>query len=258
MDLKSLAAKVRANVLRMAHMSKSAHTGPALSCADVLVALYFNAMKDGDRFILSKGHGCMSYYATLAEKGIIPYELLWSYSQNGGQLAEHPSSTNPGVDVSTGSLGHGLSIAAGAALARKIKGDTLGREYVLLGDGECQEGSVWEAVMFAAHRKLNNLIAIVDCNRFQATDRCENVVSSNLVSMFNAAGWISWRVDGHDMDRLVDVFSYTRNLSRPVVIFANTLKGKGVSFMEDNLEWHYRFPNKEELELALKEIESAK
>ncbi len=256
MDLAERSKKVRELVVTMAHESKSAHLGPALSCADILVCLYFWTMKDEDRFILSKGHGCMSYYAVLAEKGILDPAHLKTYSKNGGLLAEHPSSNIPGVDVETGSLGHGLSIAVGAAIARKIKGKA-GKEYVLLGDGECNEGTVWEAASFAAHRQLDNLIAIVDHNKFQATDRCSSVNNINLVNVWEAFGWDVIRIDGNNLRHLKYALGKAQFQTKPVVIIADTIKGKGVSFAENDLEWHYRVPNKEELEKAIQEIRNA-
>lgn len=254
-QLKQTAKNVRKKIVKMSHHSKSAHLAPSLSCADILVALYFHAMKEGDRFILSKGHGAMALYAVLSEKGIIPESWLEGYSLNGGKLGEHPSPDIPGVEVETGSLGHGLSVAAGAALARKIKGKT-GREFVLLGDGECQEGSVWEAAAFASHKRLNNLVAIIDRNKFQAIDRCANVMNKRLYDEWQAFGWEVIEIDGNDLTELSFWLEMGSHL-RPRLILANTIKGKGISFAENNLEWHYRVPNKDELELALQEIEQS-
>lgn len=253
-QFKQIAKNVRKKIVRMSHYSKSAHLAPSLSCADILVALYFGVMKEGDRFILSKGHGAMAAYAVLSEKGIIPEEWLEGYSLNGGRLGEHPSPDIPGVDVETGSLGHGLSVAVGAAIGRKIKGNR-GREFVLLGDGECQEGTVWEAAAFASHRNLDNIVAVVDRNKFQAIDRCENVMNRRLYDQWYAFGWNVIEIDGHDVDDLV--FWLDMPSRKPKLILANTIKGKGISFAENNLEWHYRVPNKEELEQALKEIEES-
>jgi transketolase len=181
-ELEVRARAVRAATVQMAHDGKTPHVGSALSCADLLVALYFHALRvdpaapaaDGsDRFVMSKGHGCMSYYAALAERGYFPHALLATYAQDGSALAEHPGLTGvPGIDVATGSLGHGLAVGAGAALARVLDGRA-GRTFVLLSDGECNEGSVWEAAMFAAGRKLDRLIAIVDYNKWQAMGRSD-------------------------------------------------------------------------------------
>ncbi len=264
-DLLARARTIRAAVVRMAHDGKTPHVGSALSCVDLLVALYFHSMKvdpaqatapERDRFIMSKGHGCMAYYATLAERGYFARELLATYSQNGGTLAEHPSPVGiPGCEVATGSLGHGLSIAAGAAMARKLAGRA-GRHYVLLSDGECNEGSVWEAAMFASGQKLNNLVILVDYNKLQAMGRSNEVTGlAPLADKWRAFGFGTREIDGHDMDeiaRTLDAVPFERG--RPSAIVANTIKGKGVSFMEDDLEWHYRPPNDDDLARALKEI----
>lgn len=259
-QLVEITKKIREHVLVMAHESKSAHTGPALSCVEILVALYFELMRPEDRFIMSKGHGCMSYYAVLAEKDIIPKEWLKTYSINGGKLAEHPSNEIPGVHIHTGSLGHGLSIAAGAALARKRK-KLPGYEIVLLGDGECNEGSVWEAAMFAAHHQLDNLCVIIDNNMYQAIDKCNNVMSTSLIDGWRGFGWEAYGLNGHDIHAFVDMFEHATfrmySPRKPLIFIMNTIKGKGVSFMEGNLEWHYRHPNKEELQKALEEVRRA-
>ncbi len=257
-DLVARARAVRRATVRMAHTGKTAHVGSALSCVDALVALYFRAMRlDRDRFILSKGHGCMSWYATLAQRGYFAESLLDTYAQDGSMLAEHPSpGCVPGVDVGTGSLGHGLSMGAGAALARQMDRRP-GRVFVLLSDGECNEGSVWEAAMFAAGRKLDNLVAIVDYNKLQAMGRSNEVTAlAPLAEKWRAFGWATREVDGHDMNSLVEALEsvpFTRG--RPGVVVAHTVKGKGVSFMEDDLEWHYRPPSAEDLRRALAELE---
>ncbi len=261
-ELEATARRVRAATVRMAHDGKTPHVGSALSCADILVALYFHAMRidpageSEDRFVLSKGHGCMSYYATLAARGYFPPALLAEYAQNGGKLAEHPGLTGvPGIEIATGSLGHGLAVAAGAALSRKLAAKP-GRTFVLLSDGECNEGSVWEAAMFAAGRGLDNLIAIVDYNKLQAMGRSDEVTAlAPLADKWRAFGWPTVEIDGHDMARLVAVLeALPFEAGRPSAIVAHTVKGKGVSFMEDDLEWHYRPPNDQDLERALREI----
>jgi transketolase len=268
--LASLAARaraVRAATVRMAHDGKTPHVGSALSAVDVLVALYFHAMRgdlvagsaDDDVFILSKGHGCMSYYATLAERGVFPASLLASYAQNGGALPEHPTPGHiPGIRVATGSLGHGLAIAAGMAHARVLDGRP-GRVFTLLSDGECNEGSVWEAAMFAAGRRLDNLIAIVDYNKLQAMGRSDEVTGlAPLADKWRAFGWGTQEIDGHDLTAVVAALDALPTApGRPNAIVAHTVKGKGVSFMEDDLEWHYRPPNDADLARALAEIASS-
>jgi transketolase len=256
------ARELRATTVRMAHDARSPHVGSALSCADLLVALFFAEMRldpprdDQDRFILSKGHGCMSYYAVLAARGYFPASLLGTYAQNGSQLPEHPSPHGvPGIEVGTGSLGHGLSIGAGAALARAMDARP-GRTFVVLSDGECNEGSVWEAAMFAAGRKLDNLVAIVDYNKLQATGRSNEITALHpLAEKWRAFGWTTREVDGHDMAAIVGTLAALPFAAgAPSAIVAHTVKGKGVSFMEDSLEWHYRPPDDADLERALREL----
>jgi transketolase len=268
-DVAGLAARaraVRAATVRMAHKGRTSHVASALSCVDVLVTLYFHSMRvdpvrpedpASDRFILSKGHGCMAWFATLAERGYFPADLLDEYSLNGGRLAEHPSPGSvPGVDVATGSLGHGLSIAAGISVARRIEGRP-GRTFVVLSDGECNEGSVWEAAMFAARWKLDNLVAIVDYNKWQAMGRSDEITAlAPLADKWRAFGWETTEVDGHDLAALATVLdAVPLATGKPTAIVAHTVKGKGVSFMEGDLEWHYRPPSESDLTRALLEIE---
>lgn len=259
-----LARRIRANILRMAHAGKTPHVASALSCADVVAALYFQVLRidpaapedEGrDRFILSKGHGCMALYAALAERGFFPGELLDEYAREGGRLSEHPSRRcAPGVEATTGSLGHGLSLGAGLALAAQIRKQTH-RVFVLLSDGECAEGSVWEAAIFASARALDNLVAVVDYNRWSAMDRT-SLYLEPLVEKWRAFGWSCVEVDGHDTGAIISTLSrLPLKPSRPSVVVAHTVKGKGVSFMEDDLEWHYRPPNDNDLKRALEEIE---
>jgi transketolase len=267
-DVAGLAARarsVRAATVRMAHTGHTSHVASALSCVDVLVTLYFHSMRvdpdapedpSSDRFILSKGHGCMAWFATLAERGYFPADLLREYSLNGGRLAEHPSPGSvPGVDIATGSLGHGLSIAAGISLARRIE-ERSGRTFVVLSDGECNEGSVWEAAMFAARWKLDNLIAIVDYNKLQAMGRSDEVTAlAPLTEKWRAFGWETTEVDGHDLAGLATALDAVPLApGKPTAIVAHTVKGKGVSFMEGDLEWHYRPPSESDLARAILEI----
>ncbi len=250
----------------MAHDGRTPHVGSALSCVDLLVALYFARMTAApdnprdparDRFVLGKGHGCMAYYAVLAERGYFPVETLEEYALEGGRLAEHPSrECVPGIEVATGSLGHGLPIAAGMALAAKMRGEGH-RVFALLSDGECYEGSVWEAAVFAAVNKLDNLVCFIDFNRWSAMSRTVTALEP-LAVKWTAFGWAALEVDGHNARELLSVMDDIPAVpGRPTAIVARTVKGKGVSFMEDDLEWHYRPPTDEDLKRALAEIEAS-
>jgi transketolase len=243
-------------IVRMANKSKSGHIGGAMSCIDILVVLYSNFFKkDIDHFIMSKGHACMAYYAILAIEGIIPIEWLDSYHINGGKLSGHPINSVPGIEWSSGSLGHGLSIAAGFSIAKKLNKDP-GTVYVLLGDGECNEGSIWEAALLVSQQRLNNLVAIVDCNKHQGMDRCVNIdPNGNLLSKWEAFGWKTMTVNGHDIVDLEKIF--LNEFDCPTVILADTIKGKGISFLEDTTESHYRFPKDEEMGQIIGEINNA-
>jgi len=251
-SLKKKCKEIRVESLRMAYRAPSSHIACALSQVEILVALYYEVMKEEDNFILSKGHGCMSLYAVLADKGYFPKDLLFRYGKNGSILAEHPSPKIPGIDFGTGSLGHGLSLAVGRALARKIDNKS-GKEFVLLGDGECNEGSVWEAAMLASNLKLDNIVAIVDNNRMQANGFIDQL---ELREKFESFGWdIHDQWNGNDVVDLVKILYWAKNIvDYPVVVIAETTKGKGVSFMENDLLWHYRPPNIDELKKAFEEI----
>lgn len=252
--LKEYCKKIRVDILKMANRSKSSHIASAMSCVDILVSLFFKQMNENDHFILSKGHGCMAYYSVLAEKGIIPEKWIETYSINGSKLPEHPSPHSiPGIDVGTGTLGHGLSVGVGICQAKKLLNES-GREFVLLGDGECNEGSVWEAAMVASNLHLDNLVAIIDYNKMQAAGFC---CESPILPKWHSFGWNAIQVDGHDIDSLITSYSSGWHSSKPLAVVANTIKGKGVSFMENVLEWHYRYPNDEELKLAVEEIQNA-
>jgi transketolase len=207
-----------------------------------------------DRFLLSKGHAANALYAILAECGFIPQDCLWTIGNPGSPLEEHPCrSSVPGVEISSGSLGHGLPIACGMALSAKIKGEGH-RIYVLMSDGECNEGSVWEAAMFAPSQKLGNVTAIIDYNKWQATGRSNEVLAlENLSDKWSAFGWRTFEVDGHDPIALHQALSSSA-AERPTAIIAHTIKGKGVSFMEDDNNWHYRIPTEGEVARARKEL----
>jgi transketolase len=263
--LKKRAAVIRGRVIEMCHASSSAHLGSSLSCIDVLTAAYWHVLKIDpkaptdplrDRFILSKGHAAMAIYATLAMRGYFPEEELLTYNQDNGRLAEHPpANLLPGVEAATGSLGHGLPIGIGMAVAGRIKNQVY-RVYALLSDGENNEGSVWEAAMFASAQKLENLCVIVDYNKWQATARSnETLMLAPLADKWKAFGWDAHEIDGHDVGALAKAMSNIPNGSgKPVALIAHTVKGKGVSFMEDDNNWHYRAPTAEEVVKAKKEL----
>lgn len=260
-----IARNIRREIVRMSHRARAPHLGSCLSCVDILVAAYWSVLKldpaqpaadERDRFILSKGHGAAALYATLAHRGFFPLEDLAMFNQPGSNLPEQPSPGGaPGIEAATGSLGHGLSIGLGMALAARIKRIPY-RVYVVLSDGECNEGSVWEAAMFAGAHQLANVVAIVDFNRWQATGRSEEIMAlSPLAEKFEAFGWSAREVDGHGIEALVEAMqSAPSDRGKPTALIARTVKGKGVSFMEDDNNWHYRIPNDEELRAALLEL----
>lgn len=250
-----VAAKLRANIVQMSHQAKAAHLASALSCVDILTILYSQVLSidpndpkhpDRDRFILSKGHAAAALYATLAWKGIISPDELVTYGQQHSLLEEHPSPKLPGVEAATGSLGHGLPIANGMTLAARIQNQSY-RVFVLMSDGECNEGSVWEAAMFAARHKLDGLTAIVDFNKWQATGRSQEVLQLDPLSdKWRSFGWSVTELDGHDHEQLLAALTRSAN-GLPHVIIAHTVKGKGISFMEDDNNWHYRVPTQQEV-----------
>jgi transketolase len=253
---------IKKSILHMTHYSKSSHVGSCLSIVEILYTLYFRILRvdpcnpglnERDIFILSKGHGSAALYATLAERGFFPLEYLDRYYVDGGLLPGHlDREAVPGIEVSSGSLGHGLSIGIGMAIANRTVHNP-GRVFVLLGDGECNEGSVWEAVMLAATLKLDNLTAIVDFNKLQSFGRCNEVIDqNNLAARWSAFGWDAHDVDGHNVAVLERLLSAPQH--GPKAIIAHTVKGKSVSFMEDRLEWHYKSPNDEQYDQALKEL----
>lgn len=274
--MNSLAAKekacdIRTDIIEMLHEAGSGHPGGSLSCTDIMTALYFGGVldhdpenpskEDRDRFIMAKGHAAPALYATLAEAGYLPVEELKTLRKIGSRLQGHPDSNLcPGVEVSTGSLGQGLSVAAGLAAGLRLKGLS-SRVFALMGDGECEEGQVWEAATFAAHQKLGNLIGIVDLNGLQIDGKVDDVCASGtLAGKFEAFGWEVHEVDGHDVDALVSLLADLKasDDSRPKAVIAHTVKGKGVSFMEDQAGWHGKAPNDEETQRALAEIASAR
>lgn len=263
--LRKLAAKLRGRVIEMSHAAQAAHLASSLSCSDILVAAYWHVLRIDpgrsrdplrDRFILSKGHAAAALYVTLAFRGFFPVWELETYCKDGGKLAEHPpANLVPGVEAATGSLGHGLPIGCGMALSGRILSQSF-RVFALLSDGENNEGSVWEAAMFAAAQKLENVCVIVDYNKWQATARSnETLMLAPLREKWAAFGWDAMEVDGHDIGRLCALMDDVPNGSgKPVAIIANTVKGKGVSFMEDDNNWHYRAPTAEEVIKAHEEL----
>lgn len=264
-DLRRIANEVRYQIIEMSKIGKAPHLGSSLSCVDILVAAYYAFLNIDplqptdrlrDRFILSKGHAISTLYAILAKRNFFPSEWLKTFNKDGSSLPEHPTpKCVPGIEMATGSLGHGLSVAIGQALAGRILGEKY-RLMVLLSDGECNEGSVWEAAMFAPARKLDNLIAIVDFNKWQATGRSEEIMQlSPLKDKWASFGWNAYEIDGHDFEQILSVFSkIPETPGKPTAIIAHTVKGKGVSFMEDDNNWHYRIPNDEELGKAKVEL----
>jgi len=266
-ELKKVAARVRKHIIDEVFSASSGHPGGSLSCADILTALYFNEMRvdpnnprwpERDRFVLSKGHCAPALYAVLAEKGFFPVKDLVTFRSAESYLQGHPSMKDvPGVDMSTGSLGQGISAAVGMALAGKVDNKDY-RVYSILGDGELQEGQVWEAFMAAAHYKLDNLTAFLDHNGLQIDGNITDVMSPEKVEdKFAAFGWNVMVIDGHDFEQILSALESAKNCKgKPTVIVAKTVKGKGVSFMENQAGWHGSAPNKEQRDQAVAEIES--
>lgn len=264
-ELKKHANNVRQNILKAVYSAQSGHPGGSLSSADVLTYLYFEVMdvneenvkgKDRDRFVLSKGHITPALYSVLAEKGFLSQEDILTFRKFGSKLQGHPNMNYvDGVDMSTGSLGQGISTAVGMALANKL--DQNGHHiYTLLGDGECQEGEVWEAAMAASHYELDNLTVMVDCNHLQIDGKVEDVMNVYpLDKKFEAFGFEVIKANGHDFDAIKAAFDYATSVKRkPCAILWNTIKGKGVSFMEDQAGWHGSAPNEEQYKQAMKEL----
>ena len=268
-QLQQIAKTVRQDIIREVYSAGSGHPGGSLSAADLLTALYFSemridpaqpAMEDRDRFVLSKGHAAPALYACLAERGFFPVEELKTHYQDGSRLSGHVSHRGvPGVEVSTGSLGHGLAIGAGLALGAKMDGASW-RTFVVLGDGECDEGEVWESALQSAQFGLDRLTAVVDYNHMQSLDFVDRTLRLEpFEAKWRDFGWNAMSCDGHDTEALKDAFAWARKnegSGKPSVILAHTVKGKGVSFMENNILWHYRTPQGEEYEAALKELEA--
>lgn len=265
--LEKKAKWVRKRALEMVVSAQKGHIGGAFSCTDILVALYYGGIlrfdsnnknwDRRDRFILSKGHSCAALYAILADLGYFSLSQLYNYQKEGCILGGHPNRKIPGIEADTGSLGHGLGIGAGLALSAKMDNKDF-MTVVLMGDGECCEGSVWEAGMFAAHHKLDNLVGIVDKNGLCVTDRVEDCVAmSPMDEKWKAYGWDVLVVNGHCFEELLSAFDNfrVRKTAKPLMVIANTTKGKGISFMEGKPEWHHSVPKNDELETARAELQ---
>ncbi|MBR3591741.1 MAG: transketolase [Clostridia bacterium] len=266
-QLEEIACKVRIGIIEGVHAAKAGHPGGSLSIAEILTYLYFKEMnidpenpKDAkrDRFVLSKGHAAPALYATLALRGFFPVDELITLRQIGSRLQGHPDMKNiPGVDMSTGSLGQGISTAVGMALSSKHFGDNY-NVYTILGDGEIEEGQVWEAAMFAANKKLSNLTAFIDLNNLQIDGTIDEVNSAKPVDKkFEAFGWHVITIDGHDYDAIEAALQEAKTVDKPVAIIANTIKGKGVSYMENAVNWHGAAPNDELYAVAMEELTAA-
>ena len=262
------ACKVRMGIIEGVHSAKSGHPGGSLSCADILTYLYFAKMnidpknpkmENRDRFVLSKGHAAPALYSVLANRGYFDTELLNTLRQIGSILQGHPDMKHiPGVDMSTGSLGQGISAAVGMALSAKHFGNDF-KVYTVLGDGELEEGQVWEAAMFAANKGLSNLIAFVDYNNLQIDGSIEEVNSAAPIDKkFEAFNWHTIVIDGHDFDQIEAALNEAESVDKPVAIIAKTVKGKGVSFMENQVGWHGSAPNDEQDEQAMAELKATR
>ena len=264
MDYKIKGNSIRRDVIEMLYKANSGHPGGSLSCVEIMMALYYEVMKvdsknpndeTRDRFVLSKGHACPTLYAILADKGYFDRNDLWTLRKINSHLQGHPDNKKTcGVDVNTGSLGQGASVSVGMAMALKKKGQKQ-RVFTLLGDGECQEGVVWEAAMAASHYKLDNLVFILDYNGLQIDGANDDVMKlGDIVSKFKSFGFETIECDGHDMDQLIKALN-TKTIDKPLFICAKTIKGKGVSFMENQYGWHGKVMTEEDYKNALKSLE---
>ena len=267
--LKETAREIRINIIKMLTEAGSGHPGGSLSIADILTVLYFHKMRHDpknpkwdqrDRFVLSKGHGVPAQYAVLAKSGYFSEEELMSLRKTGSRLQGHPDRSRlPGMEASTGSLGQGLSIAVGMAVAGKMDKENY-RIYCMVGDGESQSGQIWEAAMCAAKYKLDNLTAVLDYNKIQLDDRVSIVMEIEPVKdKWRSFGWNVMEIDGNDIPKIIDALDDAEKVKgNPTIIIAHTIKGKGVSYMEDNVDWHGKAPSKELAEQAIRELESIK
>jgi transketolase len=267
-ELEKEAIEIRKRTLEIIHDAPGGHTGGSLSAVDILTALYFHVMKidplkpegpNRDRFIMSKGHSVEGYYATLARRGFIPDSLLDTYGNFNSVLSGHPTRKVPGVELNSGALGHGLSVGVGMALAAKRQNMDF-RIFVLMGDGEHGEGSIMEAAAAAGHYKLDNLVAIIDRNMLQISGPTEEIMSiEDVGKKYEACGWGITEIDGHDLNALIDVFSHIPvKPGKPTFVIAHTIKGKGVSFIENKAAWHHKIPSEEQLKEAINELNKKK
>jgi Transketolase, thiamine diphosphate binding domain. len=264
-ELQKIANQIRIDIIEMTYEAQSGHPGGSLSAADILTVLYFHEMRvdpnnprweDRDRLVMSKGHATPVWYAALAEKGFIPREEIKTFRKINSRLQGHPNMNDtPGVDMTTGSLGQGLSAANGMAIAGKLDNKDY-RVYVILGDGECQEGQIWEAAMTAAHYKLDNLTAILDHNGLQIDGPNKDIMNIEPIEdKWKAFGWHTIRIDGHNIGQIINAIEEAKTTKgKPTIIIADTIKGKGVSFMENQVGWHGTAPNKEQMEKAITEL----
>lgn len=263
--LQLLSREIRARVVRTSHRAQVPHLGSCLSCVDILVSCYFEILNidpdkpthpNRDRFILSKGHAAPALFQVLAKRGFFPLEQLEHFGSDGSYFGEHPPAPGylSGVEAATGSLGHGMPMALGMALAARIKHESY-RVVALLSDGECNEGSIWESAMLAASQKVSNLAVVVDFNKWQATGRSQQVMALDpLRAKWEAFGWATEEIDGHDHGAITEALRPVESRDKPTCVIAHTVKGRGVSFMEDDNNWHYRTPSAEELDVALAEL----
>lgn len=261
-ELEKICKSIRKDVLNMVYTAGSGHLGGSFSCVEILVALYFSILdleeengKRIDKFVLSKGHAAPAYYAVLSKKGYINRDELIKLRKVNSYLEGHPTNKINGIDVSSGSLGQGLSIAAGMALSKKLYNDK-GYVYCLCGDGELEEGQIWEAMMSASKYKLNNLIMIIDNNNLQIDGNVECVKNlTNIKEKCESFGFYTVKIDGHNLNEIIKTIDEVKKQEKPICIIAKTVKGKGISFMENQVGWHGKAPNDEEYKKALKELE---
>ncbi len=266
-EFQTIANELRKRIIKTSHKAKIPHLGSCLSCIDLLTYLYWSELSinpyepqniNRDRFILSKGHGAPALFQVLAKKCFFPHSDLNSFGAEGSLFHEHPPKPGlvPGIEAATGSLGHGLPMALGMALSSRILKLNF-KCYALLSDGECNEGSIWEAAMMAASQEVDNLTVIIDFNKWQATGRSKDILALDpLREKWEAFGWYTQEIDGHDFFQINEAFfNVSKIKNKPKAIIANTIKGKGISFMEDDNNWHYRIPNEAELKKALDELD---
>ena len=270
LSLESLSNELRKRIIETSYNARIPHVGSCLSCVDLLVYLYWRELQidpsrpddpNRDRFVLSKGHGAPGLFQVLAERGYFPLSQLNDFGKPGSVFHEHPPKPGyiPGIEAATGSLGHGLPMALGMAIAARINNLTY-RTYAILSDGECNEGSIWEAAMLSGAQKVNNLTVIIDFNKWQATGRSEEIMALEpLMNKWDSFGWQVQEINGHKFEEIENSLNVAKKeIIKPSAIIAHTIKGKGVSFMEDNNNWHYKTPNEQELKEALKELVNSK